>query len=410
MATVRIWLDRIIFVSICAIIFVLPLSKSAFEIFFIIALVCRVLKQDFRPIITGVNLAVLFFVFANLLSILHSASAALSLKGFFFKLMEGVILFFLVSESVNSKNRLNIVLLSIFSSVIIVGSDGVFQFITGWDFIRHYDLYANQMRATFSNPNGMAGWLIAIIPLILSLVIKNRSSKPERFIRLALWGIISLMTLCLVLTYSRGAWIGAALSLIFLAIFKKSGLLISIIFAIIAFPFIAPPVLKERILDLLRFKVPYSVKELLASIVLFTEPVRNGLWREAALIIKDFPLFGCGINTYSIVAPHYKIAETGGGYPHNCYLHMAAETGLVGLFSFLLMMLLLFVKPLLNLKKMEDEFCKNVLLGLLAGLFGFLVHSFFDVNFYALQLANLMWFIMGLIIAVQKIDVKEKIA
>ena len=45
---------------------------------------------------------------------------------------------------------------------------------------------------------------------------------------------------------------------------------------------------------------------------------------------------------------------------------------------------------------------------LIAGLFGFLVHSVFDVNFYALQLATLMWFIMGLIIAVQRIALKEE--
>ena len=63
---------------------------------------------------------------------------------------------------------------------------------------------------------------------------------------------------------------------------------------------------------------------------------------------------------------------------------------------------------MINLRKIKSVFYKNILLSLLAGLFGFLVHSFFDVHFYALQLATLMWFIMGLIIAVQRIALKEE--
>lgn len=55
------------------------------------------------------------------------------------------------------------------------------------------------------------------------------------------------------------------------------------------------------------------------------------------------------------------------------------------------------------MRKIKNALYENILLGLLAGLFGFLTHSFFDVHFYALQLVNLMWFVMGLIIAVQKI-------
>ena len=40
-----------------------------------------------------------------------------------------------------------------------------------------------------------------------------------------------------------------------------------------------------------------------------------------------------------------------------------------------------------------------LLLGLLAGVVGFLVHSFFEVNLYSLQLAVLFWVWVGLILA-----------
>jgi len=100
---------------------------------------------------------------------------------------------------------------------------------------------------------------------------------------------------------------------------------------------------------------------------------------------------GTGFNTYSKVGPTY--ARAGGGYyPHNSYLHMAAEIGLIGLACFLWILINLYKSGLRALKKTNDF----LLLGLLASITAFLTQSFFDVNFYALQMATLFWFIFGL--------------
>jgi O-antigen ligase len=47
---------------------------------------------------------------------------------------------------------------------------------------------------------------------------------------------------------------------------------------------------------------------------------RINLWKGALMIIKDFPIFGTGLNTYTIVAPKYALtAETGiYAYNRNC--------------------------------------------------------------------------------------------
>ena len=50
----------------------------------------------------------------------------------------------------------------------------------------------------------------------------------------------------------------------------------------------------------------------------------------------------------------------------------------------------------MNLKKDYDRFYGAIETGLLAGLFGFLVHSFFDTNLYSLPLAVLFWAFAGL--------------
>jgi len=79
------------------------------------------------------------------------------------------------------------------------------------------------------------------------------------------------------------------------------------------------------------------------------------------------------------------------------------------LLSFLWLLGAIFNKSFRNLGSVKDPFLTLLLLGSLIGLAGFLVHSFFDTNFYSVQLGSFMWLVMGLIVAVQKIDRSERI-
>jgi len=129
---------------------------------------------------------------------------------------------------------------------------------------------------------------------------------------------------------------------------------------------------------------------------------RSLYWREAINMIMDYPFFGVGLNTYSVVGRGYKISW--GGYPHNCYLQMAVEIGLLGLVSFLWLLVVIFYKSIRSLSMIiHDVFLYKLLLGLLAGFGGFLIQSFFDTSFYSVQLGSLMWVIMGFIVATQRV-------
>ena len=103
-------------------------------------------------------------------------------------------------------------------------------------------------------------------------------------------------------------------------------------------------------------------------------------WKRSVQIIKDHPFFGCGINTYAQVAGRYTVGW--GGYPHNSYLQMLAETGPFGLAAFLWMLIVLFRDSFAAIKRIKIQENKLLLFGLQTGLLGFLIHSFFDTNFY----------------------------
>jgi len=125
-------------------------------------------------------------------------------------------------------------------------------------------------------------------------------------------------------------------------------------------------------------------------------------WRRSLKIIKDYPLLGCGLNTYALVAGRYNIGW--GGYPHNSYLQMAAEIGLVGVAVFLWMLFVLFRDSLRALRRIKTQELQMLMCGLLTGLLGFLIHSFFDTNLYSVQLSSFLWVIMGVIVVLPKIE------
>ena len=432
-----VWLDGIMEFSLCTMIFVLPFAKAGVEIFFSIAMTCWFVKRcikyrpytpdpipqtpyprprtkrvkekisrlikAFRPVETKLNLPIGMFVIVGFLSMVSSVSLSLSLEGFFLKLFEWIMIYFIVVEVINNRKRLNRILIVLLSSMALISLDGIFQYITGKEFIfvHHYSMLGAKIMACFGNPNNFAGWLVIMIPLALSLAyfgMNNWLNLSDKYnwvkwsMRPILWIITGLLIVCLGLTYSRGAWIAIVLGLIFLGIFKSKKLFIIIIIVFLILPFIVRNPVKTRISSIVR--------------VTETSVLRTKLWPEALGIIQDFPLLGCGLNTYATVAPNYKTSEKTGIYPHNSYLHMAAEAGLLGLGAFVWVTISLFKTSLANLKKINDKFYKALLIGLLAGLFAFLIHSFVDTNIYTLQLGNLMWFVMGLIISVQKVGVE----
>lgn len=386
--------NSIMMISLYAMIFVLPFSISLIEIFFLAMLICWIVKRVagyerqtspikiFKPVKSELNMPIAAFVLFAFLSTLNSSSLVLSLEGFFLKLLEGVAVYFITVETIADERRLNGMLRLLVLSMAVIAVDGIFQLITGTDFIRHFTS-GRMIQGPFHSPNGFAGWLLIMVFLALSIASLRKNS---RYLKAALWFLTGLLAVCLVSTQSRGAWIAAVSALIFMGALKsRKSYAITAGMAVILF-----------------FIMPYCVKGA-ASWTL-----RGSLWREALQIIEDFPLLGIGINTYAHIGSRYALTGGGGYYPHNCYLQIAAETGLLGLGAFLWVIVALFRTSLANLKMVEGRFYKMLLAGLLTGLFGFLVHSFVDTNIYTLQLGILMWFTIGLIIATQKIA-EEKV-
>ena len=128
---------------------------------------------------------------------------------------------------------------------------------------------------------------------------------------------------------------------------------------------------------------------------------RTTYWKEALGIVYDYPLFGSGLNTYSVVARDYKI--TWGGYPHNSYLQTVAEIGLVGFGMFLWVLFALFKWSFHCIHHMPVGFARCVLIGTLASFFAYLIQSFFDTTFFSVQLSTFLSLMMALAVVAARL-------
>ncbi|MDI6606611.1 MAG: hypothetical protein QME65_05680, partial [Candidatus Omnitrophota bacterium] len=89
------------------------------------------------------------------------------------------------------------------------------------------------------------------------------------------------------------------------------------------------------------------------------------------------------------------------------FLQIAAETGLMGLISFLLIIMVLFTVSLRLLRRIAKEgFYYYAFCGLNIGIFSYLVSSLFDTNLYSLPLAVLFWLMLGLTVAAKNAVLK----
>ena len=251
-------------------------------------------------------------------------------------------------------------------------------------------------------PGDLAGYLGPVLCLVLSLcflTLKNKRIKC--FLCMESILLLGLLMISLV----RGAWVGFIIAVCFLGLFENK----KIIYLTVVFVLILGVVLPYLI------EPPHNILNYLKSIFLFSDPSsldRKEMWQVAVRMIKDRPLFGHGFTTFmsnfARYGKDYYYLEQGIiPYAHNCYLQIAAETGFVGLMSFLWLIGTFFFYSIVSLKKIKDRFHHAVLAGISAGIIVTLVHSAVDTNLYSLQLSILFWIMLGLNAALPRLEIEN---
>ena len=391
------YFDKAAMFFLCALIFFLPISKAAIQItvsLSILAFLGVLITNKFRNFPkTELNVPFLIFFVFVALSVVFAADFKTSLITFLKKYLEWFLLFFIVVATLNTKKRIKIFLTVLSISAACVALDGIFQQIFGFDLFRQH-IYENRISASFNHYNDFAGYLAALLPIPLCLYLfENKRNKLSAL-------LLVLLGYCLIMTLSRGGYLASFVIFNFLLVFsilKLKGINHrKIVIILIVFVNIAVLV---SIIGIYKLPLDLVIERMRIE---GSGRLSGGIWTLAISIFKSRPILGYGPGSFMLELGKINsyLMPT---YAHNCYLQMLAEIGILGLASFIFIILRFSKMAVASIVKNNDF----LLLGIFSGLLAYLVHAAFDTHFYSMQLSDFFWLMLGLAFAVVRVGPVE---
>jgi O-antigen ligase len=246
---------------------------------------------------------------------------------------------------------------------------------------------AHRVRAFMSHYMTQGGVCLLFCALALAFVFFKRGKTRIVWAAGFAFGVGALL-----LTLMRSGWIGIGVALcVLLALWKPKLILLVPVLVVLVY-FASPHSVKARILSIFSLQ-GYSNAERV-------EYAKAGL-----KIIKDYPLFGTGPKTVSIVFqdPKYGLSELArrNVHLHSNIIQIAAERGLFALLAWLAFIVTAFVS-LIRLLKTRDPALYAAAAGALAALAAFFVAGFMEYNFGDAEVATLLLFIITLPFAMER--------
>jgi putative inorganic carbon (HCO3(-)) transporter len=264
------------------------------------------------------------------------------------------------------------------------------------------------------NPNLLAGYMLPAVILSLVAIAAWRGWYRKA---LALT-MFTANTACLVLTFSRGGWLGLVV-----------GVLVAIALLVYWLSIELPAFWRNWLLPI----VIASVIGVLLLAVIFVEPVRvrvasifldrrdssnnfrRNVWDAVFRMIRDRPLIGIGPghNSFNQRYPLYQLPRYSALSAYSIFLEVAVETGLIGLACFLWLIVVIFNTAFTQLNQLRQSWNREGLwlIGAIATLLGMLAHGTVDTVWYRPEVNTLWWFMVALVASYwQPIQLREDVS
>ncbi len=297
-----------------------------------------------------------------------------------------MLVYYLIVRLVNDKQKLVKAFWLLTGASLICSLYGIYQYFNPaelqvWQDSEMFSDISGRIVSFFENPNVYGEYLILIIMINVALLatVKKPLLKFCTLILLALSGV------CMILTYSRGCWIGIILAVaLFLFISSKKMFLVMAGLGVVAL-FFLPESVMTRLL---------SIGDLADS----STSYRVYIWQGTMDMLKDFWVTGIGVGTsaFNHVYPIYAFGAISAPHPHNLYLLLLSEMGILGLLVFVALMIVVLKKLFCTANKSNDRTISVFSSALFSALVGFLVQGIFDNVWYNYRVFLFFFIIIGL--------------
>lgn len=345
--------------------------------------------KDFHFVRTSLDIPIIIFMAVLLFSTATSFALSSSLKIFMVYIVF-VAGYFAITNAIRDFKTLMPILVLMLIAAFAVGTYGIYQHIFGfadgktWTDTGMFEDISTRVVSTFDNPNVLGEYLLLLVPLgaAMFLAVKNGFAKTGHL------AITAVLGLCMIYTYSRGNWIGLIVALVIFILFYDTRFVWLGVIALLAAPF----VVSQSVIT--RFASIGDTKDTSTS-------YRVYIWMGTFNMLKDYWLCGIGLGTdaFNMIYPHYAYASIVAPHSHNLYLQLVVENGIIGLVSFLVIMVAYFRTVISSIIKQNRNLCKAVITALAAGVFGYLVQGLFDNVWYNYRVFYMFFAMLGLTMA-----------
>ena len=343
----------------------------------------RTRQLAWSPINRYVILYAAVYLAGTLFSISLKASLNSGLLSVAFILF-AVVLF----NGVETRGQLDALLTAVVLAAAAVSCLGIVQYIFRWGYQSEAwvdsDMFSTiqfRVSSTLKNPNMLGQYLILMVPLGGAKLLTARSWKAR-----ALWfGCCGALCLCMLLTFSRGAWLGLLFAGAAFFVLLNPRLMLLFPVALVGLYFVLPPSVIERFTSI-------------GNLSDASTSYRVYIWMGTLAMLKDYWLCGIGPGTeaFNMVYPAYSYNGIIAPHSHNLFLQIVSDAGVAALGVFLLLLFVFFRMMCAALHREKDWTSRLLQIAVTAGVFGFMVQAMTDYSFYNYLVLFVFWTYLAL--------------
>lgn len=304
----------------------------------------------------------LFFYFFLIISSFLSVNILLSFESslFYFRFIFFVIAIIYCFRT--SKKFIKFFFISILSATSIVALDGIYEFILDKNFLffleSDHEVTTGRISGVFGDEYILGSYLVRLLPITLGLFIYLNAQNIKINIYILIY--ILLISTAIFISGERTAilMLGILLILIFLTLKNLRSILITFILffsLILTLTLSFDNNFKKRIVD----KSFLDIYELNSSLNIFSVQ-HEVVYMSSLKMFNDNKFFGigpkifrelCKIDRYKTFTKYDGSRDGCQSHPHNTYVQILTETGILGFIIFLIPVILMYYKVLTNIFK-----------------------------------------------------------
>lgn len=306
---------------------------------------------------------------------------------------------FMAMLCISTQKQLKIVIVAFAVSLFVNDLYGIWQFVQN-DFVLDA---SHRIRGFNNHPVLYCDFMLMGMVVMFYACRKSYFLRWQRYAFVCI-GMLSLA--CMLLSYTRGAWVAFVGLCVVIAVLHKSNLKKNLtyiligIFSIVVLAY-SVPVLHDRVESIFSTKHPSNHERLL-------------MWNASWEMFKDYPITGVGPDEFkyyyntqyipetAVEKPQNGDWRTGHGSPHNMFFKVLSEGGMIGLTGYLFFNIYLLYRLYRDGKKSQITHSLAYM--------GFLVmlaihlEGLTNANFIQVPCMRECWFFIGIALIGDKVE------